>query len=172
MRLNEPMRMGDTFVMEAGRRGQELGHIQLELGASGLDETPFKDDSRRHTAYWSIQQQLGVLKQLLSTVDPGQEPPAQAVEVNRLVTEQIKKYKEMSPDGGSNTLSASMIPLDDSVQDHPAVAALVNGKKGAAAPSAAAAVHPTKTGPIVGTPMRIPQEVVDEVDRQAAQQRR
>ncbi len=165
MRLGQPMKVGNTFLVEAGRRGQAMGHVQIELGPSWDSGAPLKDDSARHTAYQGIVQQIAVLKQLLSTVDPDQEPPPPAVELDRRLKEQIKAYREMGAAAGDTRLAASLINLDDTVPEHPAVTALVKGKKAATGDPAAAA-QPTRA--VVGTPIQIPGEVIRELDREAA----
>jgi len=135
MHLREPLQVEQTYVVEAGRRGMDLGHVAVSLGQGWKADgsVALANDTQRHTLYHRIQMQVGVLKQLLATVDPGQPPPDTAVELNKRLQGIIQEYKKMQEETAPNTLAVTMHPLDDKVPDHPAVNALLKRQQPAAA---------------------------------------
>ena len=121
--------------------------------------------------YERITRQIGVLKQLLSTVDPDQAPPATAVELNKRVQKMVEEYNGKAKAAAPNRLAALLHPLDETVADHAAVKALISGEEAAAPPAdPPAAGQPIK--PQLGTPMRIPDEEVRRMEERAAQEAR
>jgi 2',3'-cyclic-nucleotide 2'-phosphodiesterase (5'-nucleotidase family) len=174
LRMNEAARVGKTFVVEAGRRGMELGHVVLELGRDWSKDKELADDSMRYVMHERITRQIGVLKQLLSTVDPGQAPPATAVELNKRIRKMVEEYNGKAKVAAPNRLAALLHPLDETVADHAAVKALITGEKAAppADPPAGAVPAGQPIKPQLGTPMRIPDEEVRRMEERAAQEAR
>lgn len=174
MRLGEPMKVAGSYMVEAGRRGQELGHVRIELGADWKPGDVLHDDSPRYNVYWRISRQIDLLKQLLSTVDKGAEPPAQAVEVHKQLKRDIEAYKALGAAGGAARLAATVIGLDETVPEQAAVSALIKGKQAAvpASPATEVIAEPSAppAKPVLGTPIQIPDEVVQEMDRKKARQ--
>ena len=175
MRLGEPMKVGETYLLEAGRRGMELGHVVLSLGPDWTvaDSKPLVDDSRKYVVYQRISMQIGVLKQLLTTVDPGQAPPATAVELNKSILGMLKDYNEMRSSSAPHTLAVNMIPLNDKVANHPAVDALIKGQAAAMDPPAGATSAPAQPAMIqVDKRVRISDEEIRKLEQKAQDEAR
>ena len=173
MHLREPLRVGETYVVEAGRRGRELGHVVVALGPAWKARGPMAmaDDTERYAMYQRINMQVGVLKNLLSTVDPGQPPPDTAVELNKRIQGIMKDYQKAQEREEPHTLAVTMHPLDDKVPDHPAVSALLKRQPAAADPPSDAPpvkLHVAQPVPLAPEELRrIEQEVKRQKVREA-----
>ena len=174
MRIGEPIKVGETYLLEAGRRGMELGHVVLTLGADWKAEgEPLVDDSQKYVVHQRITMQIGVLKQLLSTVDPGQAPPDTAVELNKRILDMLEDYNKLRSSSAPHTLAVNLIPLNDKVANHPAVDALIKGQEPAKDPPAGATeLTPQPVMIEKGTPMKIPEEELRKIEEQAKMEAR
>jgi 2',3'-cyclic-nucleotide 2'-phosphodiesterase (5'-nucleotidase family) len=139
-RLDAPMRERGTFLMEGGRRGRELVHLELRLGQGwGLDSA-LQDDSPRHQAYHQARTVINEIRQTLKRGGSGDNYNNMLKQLQERAQEAARAYRDLAPPAGPHHLAASLIRLDDSVHDNPAVRALVDGgRKGAGQPAAQAA---------------------------------
>lgn len=143
MRTGDPLREGGTFLVEAGRRGRELGHVRLEVGPGWKAEARLEDDTQRFALYERAATERQRLEQALKAGSTG--PELLREQRNRLEA-LIKEYEAVRrTERLPATLAALLVPLLDEVPDHPAVRALLQGKQ-------AQNEQPRPVQPMVATP--------------------
>lgn len=124
-RTSTPERVGQTYLVEPGRRGQELGQVELRLGDGWSATTELADDSPRHALYDEASAEAERVRKGLAA-SPGPEvvrgrilPQAERV---RQLAERLAAAK---PPAAPHTLIARLIELDESWADQPAVRGLI-----------------------------------------------
>ena len=139
-RTGEPQKVGKTFLLEAGARGRELGHLEIRLGRAWGAGARLADDSRRHRLYHEA---LAVEKDVRQRLARAKgKDPQKAMEASiqraRYLNEQ---YRKLAPVSGDHTIIARLVELSDKVGQNPAIKGLVDGRK-KLRPAATAPVKP------------------------------
>ena len=120
-RVSPPVRVGKTLLVESGRRGRNLGHVQLRLGPDWTADSALADDSTRHELYDEITHDLG----RLTRSRPVSEKDPRLIRVRALA----HRLEALSPPASAHTLIARLVLLDESIPDDPAVRGLVDASR-------------------------------------------
>jgi 2',3'-cyclic-nucleotide 2'-phosphodiesterase (5'-nucleotidase family) len=120
-RLATPAREGKTLLVESGRRGQSLGHVQLRLGAGWTPDGALEDDSQRHVLYDEVTKEIERMAKSRPSTD--QDPRLVRA---RSLAERLQKLR---PPAARHTLVARLVFLDETVPDDPALKGLVDAER-------------------------------------------
>lgn len=119
-----PVREGETVLVEAGRRGQQLGHLQVRLGPGWTADQQLTDDSERQSLYHDAQQEIERLRQQHQRVPiPAADPRLQRI---RGLAGRLKATR---PPAAKHTLVNALVLLDNTQRDHPGILRLVESSR-------------------------------------------
>jgi 2',3'-cyclic-nucleotide 2'-phosphodiesterase (5'-nucleotidase family) len=127
-RTSEPERVGKVILVEPGRRGQELGHLELRLGEGWTVQEQLVDDSRRHVLYLEASAEAGRVRKGLATasnVALRQRIVYQAERARHLA----RQLEEQRPPQAKHTVIARLIELDEAFPNQPTVQALLSSTR-------------------------------------------
>jgi 2',3'-cyclic-nucleotide 2'-phosphodiesterase (5'-nucleotidase family) len=148
-RLATPSREGKTLLVESGRRGQSLGHVQLRLGPGWTADGSLEDDSRRHVLYDEVTKEI----EKMAKARPSTDQDPRLIRARALAD----RLQKLQPPPSKHTLIARLVFLDETVPDDPALKGLVD----AARPSWRVAPPPNRRPrgkirmkPLRGVPVR------------------
>jgi 2',3'-cyclic-nucleotide 2'-phosphodiesterase (5'-nucleotidase family) len=127
-RLNEPERVGNTYLVEASRRGRDLGHVELRLGENWKSSDQLVDDSRRHVLY---QEASAELKRVEQHKALRQRAQSRSLVVDELARAKalIKQLEAAPPPQATHSLIARLIELDETFTHQPAMQALLTARR-------------------------------------------
>lgn len=128
-----PLQEGSTYLVETGRGGQSLGHVQLRLGAGWTASSLIRDDSTRHVTYREARDEIERIRSTPSRRPDGQDP---RLERARTLA---RRLRELQPPRGPHTLIADVVTLDGRFPDDPAVKGLLDATRGSWVPRGPAA---------------------------------
>ncbi len=149
-RHSSPIRVGDAFLMEAGRRGRDLGHLQLRLGRSWSADKKLTDDSRRHTLYGEIMLEVKKVKDSMKKSSVARSGTRSIKQYQHRVERANKlalQLERLTPPRTAHSLITTLLPLDETWADQPAVKALLDASKAKWTPS-----RPRARGPRINRP--------------------
>lgn len=127
-RHQTPLKAGDAFLTEAGRRGRDLGHLQLRLGGSWSADKKLEDDSPRHTLYSEIMLEVQRIKDAQKKAGGSSSLARFKFRVER-AGKLALQLEQQSPPRGPHTLITGLLQLDETWKDHAGVRALVDTNK-------------------------------------------
>lgn len=131
-RMAEPKKLGQTLLVEGGRRGRELGHLRIALGEGWAPDATLTDDSRRFGLYERARRELSGLTALREKGSEQERDMREEVLFKRV--EQLKgQLAELKQPEGEHLVGHDLVPLDKTVPDHPAVKALLDSAREEAA---------------------------------------
>lgn len=125
MQLSTPRKEGGTYLVEPGRRGMSVGHVELRLGPGWGAGASLADDSPRHELYDEIQTDVAWLRERYKDLTVATLPDAQKDPRYLRLKALAQRLAGQKPPAARHTLISSLIELDRKVPDHPAVAGLV-----------------------------------------------
>jgi 2',3'-cyclic-nucleotide 2'-phosphodiesterase (5'-nucleotidase family) len=126
--LSVPLLERGTLLVESGRRGQKLGHLQVRLGAGWSPTDSLADDSRRFNLYRDAQKEIEALRKQ-HAANPTRKIPAQDPRLLR-ATALAQRYKKAANPRGPHTLIGTLVTLDTSFPDEDAIKGLISASKG------------------------------------------
>jgi 2',3'-cyclic-nucleotide 2'-phosphodiesterase (5'-nucleotidase family) len=125
--LSTPRQEGQTYMVEAGKRGMSLGHVELRLGQGWTPAARLVDDSTRHALYAEAQSDVTFLRGRYK--DPKLLARAKKdPRLQRLKT-LTQRLNSLEPPRGAHALVATLVELNRSVPDHPALKGLVDANR-------------------------------------------
>lgn len=127
-RHQTPLRAGGTFLTEAGRRGRDLGHLQLRLGGSWSADQKLEDDSRRHVLYSDIMLEVKRIKDAQKKTGASRSLDRFKFRIER-ASKLALQLEQQAPPRGPHTLITRLLSLDEKWKDHAGVRALVDANK-------------------------------------------
>jgi hypothetical protein len=123
-----PLRAGEVYLVEAGRRGRNLGHAQLRLGEGWEAGAQLDDDSTRQNLYEEARAELARLRSGKGRKRRSRRhgrAAAPAAEGARLRT-LVKRLEPLEPPEGPHSIIGLLVELDASHPDDPAVKGLLD----------------------------------------------
>ncbi len=128
-RTGTPQKAGKTYLVEAGQRGRELGHLELRLG-KGWDATgTLTDDSQRYAWYREAQQVEKELRARLAKQKPAERGQGLEATISR-AKHLHEQYRNLPPPGGAeHVLISSLVELNADVPSNPTIEGLVKGRE-------------------------------------------
>jgi 2',3'-cyclic-nucleotide 2'-phosphodiesterase (5'-nucleotidase family) len=127
LQLSTPRQEGQTYLVEAGRRGMSLGHVELRLGAGWTPAATLVDDSTRHALHAEAQNDVTFLRGRYK--DPKQLERAKKDPRFQRLKALTQRLNSLKAPRGTHTLIASAVELNRSVPDHPALKGLVDANR-------------------------------------------
>lgn len=125
-RMAEPQRAGQTYIVEAGQRGRELGHLELRLGTGWDGTQPLTDDSHRYALYKDALDVEKTLRARLAEQKPAERGTALEASIAR-AKHLNKQYRELKPSAGKHLLISSLVELNPKVPSNATINGLVKG---------------------------------------------
>jgi len=119
-----PIRAGETYLVEPGRRGQDVGHVQFRLGPDWAADQVLTDDSPRHVLYTEAAQELAQIARQPS------RRPASEQDPRLLRARSLAQRLQTTPaPSGKHFIVARLVTLDDAFTDNAAVKGLMNASR-------------------------------------------
>jgi 2',3'-cyclic-nucleotide 2'-phosphodiesterase (5'-nucleotidase family) len=119
-----PVHEGETFLVEAGRRGQQLGHLQVRLGSGWTADQQLTDDSERQALYQDAQREIERLRQQHQRVPiPATDP--RLLRIKGLAD----RLKTVRPPAAKHTLVNAMVLLDNTQRDHAGILSMIEADR-------------------------------------------
>jgi 2',3'-cyclic-nucleotide 2'-phosphodiesterase (5'-nucleotidase family) len=127
-RTTEPEHVGTTALVEPGRRGQELGHLELRLGQGWTAQAELVDDSHRHVLFLEASAEVGRVRKGLAaaTNESLRQRVVYQAERVRLLARQLEGQR---PPQAKHSMIGRLIELDETYPNQPAVQALVSSTR-------------------------------------------
>jgi 2',3'-cyclic-nucleotide 2'-phosphodiesterase (5'-nucleotidase family) len=155
-RTNEPEAVGGkTFLVEAGRRGQALAHLEVRLGEGWQPEASLVDDSRRHVLYLEASRDAQAARKAAGANPTAMvwrsrvEPQAERA---RTLAKQLAQVKAPA---AKHTLISRLVELDENVPEQAGMKALLAGALAGGPPvRAEASPRAVRSGKIHRIPAR------------------
>jgi len=129
MQLASPRQEGATFLVEPGRRGMSVGHVELRLGPGWGATAQLADDSTRHELYAEAQADVAWLRERYKDLTTATLPEAQQDPRYLRVQALARRLSGLKAPAARHTLVSTLIELDRTVPDHPAVQGLVAAER-------------------------------------------
>ena len=140
-RTGTPQRAGQTYLVEAGERGREVGHLEIRLGESWDVTASLTDDSQRYALYKEAQEAEQDVRRRLAGQKPAERGQGMEATVAR-AKHLNKQYRDLPPQARQqHVLISSLVELNAKVPSNPTIQGLVQGRAskqaaaGAKAPS-------------------------------------
>ncbi len=125
-RMAEPQRSGKTYIVEAGQRGRELGHIQLRLGQGWDGTQPLTDDSRRYALYKDAVEVEKTLRARLAEQKPAERGTGLEASITR-AKHLNEQYRKLPASTGKHLLVSTLVSLGNEVPANATINGLVKG---------------------------------------------
>ena len=124
-RVDTPQKAGQTYLVQAGERGREVGHLEIRLSAGWEVSKALTDDTRRYTLFDEATHAARELRASLAAQKPavrGQGMEATIARVKHL----HRKYRELPPAGqGAHLVVSTLVELNGKVPANPTIEGLV-----------------------------------------------
>jgi 2',3'-cyclic-nucleotide 2'-phosphodiesterase (5'-nucleotidase family) len=117
-----PQATGGAPVVGSGSRGQHLGHAELRLAPGWSPDDRLTDDTARGQRFRNEYRELAAASREVQAAG-GKGAAEEMTELARQVREINEKIRAADPPAADHLLVHELIPLDDTVPDHPAVSA-------------------------------------------------
>jgi len=127
-RTLEPELVNGVFLLEPGRRGQELGHLELRLGDGWTAAGALVDDSKRHTLYREAAAEVAQIRKDLPRASAREvrERLLHQAERARLIARQLREAK---PPQARHSLIGRLVELDETAPSQAAMQGFVASRK-------------------------------------------
>ena len=140
-RTGTPQKAGQTYLVEAGERGRELGHLEIRLGESWDVTRALTDDSQRYALYKEAQEVEKDVRKRLAGQKPAERGQGMEASIAR-AKHLNKQYRDLPPQGRQqHIIISSLVELNGKVLPNLTINGLVQGRArkqaaaGAKAPS-------------------------------------
>lgn len=140
-----PIKEGETYLVESGRRGQDLGHVQFRLGPGWTADQPLADDSPRQVLYAEASQELALLAKHPSNRSATNRDDPRLARAKALAD----RLRGTSRPPGDHFIIAQLVTLDDRFADHAGIKGLMNANR-----ASWRVAHPPSRDPRPGPRMR------------------
>lgn len=127
-RLNPPQQEGKVYLLEAGRRGRELGHVELRLGQGWTAASQLVDDSARFTLYAEAAAADQELRKLLGAHRAGKLKSPPQMQMERAL-QLRKRFLALPVVASPHVLIGDLVELNDKIKDHPEIKAVVASRQ-------------------------------------------
>jgi 2',3'-cyclic-nucleotide 2'-phosphodiesterase (5'-nucleotidase family) len=132
LRLAQPEAVGGAFLLEAGRRGRELGHAVVRLGDGWAAPTALHDDSPRFVMWNEAVREVEDLRREASSLTSDTDEARLRTGVER-VRSLAKRIAGLGRPATPHTLVSTVDELDDRYTAQSAVQALLSSSREAMA---------------------------------------
>lgn len=120
-KLMTPEKVGSTYLVEAGRRGREVGHVEFRLGDSWNAASALADDSHRQLLFQQARKAVDDLAARLNTAQANAAAEAELKSLQQQAEVAAKAYEGIQAPRGEHLMIASLIKLNSRIKDHPAI---------------------------------------------------
>jgi len=128
-RTSTPERAGQTYLVEPGRRGQELGHVELRLGADWSPAAELADDSQRHALFDEASAEAERVRKALAANPSPELVRGRILPQAERVRQLADRLASTKPPAAPHSIVARLIELNEGWANQPAVHGLIQSQR-------------------------------------------